>query len=289
MELYELKYFLGVAKFENIHKASEKLNVSPASLSKAISRLENDLGIKLFTRERRNIHLTEQGRLLQKRASEMVRLEESTRHEVSGVSGTIQVIISGPEILLSKMGTAVAASIRQKVPLSKFEFQAASEDEALIQVERGEAHLAIVTGSLAAASQLASKALSDTKFQTYVGKEHPLFSAAKNKKTVSVDEVLKYGFVSPDRALLGQVGPKQSLDGWRDDQFQRKIDYVTSSLKILEELVVTGKAIAYLPDYFCEDLPLEWLKISGCPYICVQKIKLIAKRPKDTSWLHRLF
>ena len=289
MEIYELKYFLGVAKFENIHKASEKLNVSPASLSKAIGRLESDLGIKLFFRERRNIRLTDQGRLLQKRASEIVRLEESTRHEVAGLPGTIQIVISGPEILLAKIGTSIAANILQKIPLSRFDFQTCSDESALEQVERGEAHLALVTTPPSANSGLTSQTQAEVKFQTYVGKDHPLYSAAKAKKTVTVEEMLNFSFASPDRALLGRVGPKQSLDGWRDDQFPRKIDYVTSSLKILEELVVSGKAIAYLPNYFARDLQLESLKISGCPYICVQKIRLVARNPQDTGWLNRLF
>lgn len=287
MELYELKYFLGVAKVENIHKASEKLNVSTASLSKAITRLEEDLGVSLFARERRNIRLTDQGRLLQRRASEMVRLEETTRHEVAGHPGTIQIVIAGPEILLAKMGTTLGSTIKHKFPTSLFDFHATHEEEAIEQVERGEAHLAIVSGEIK--SGVVSKTLSEAKFQTYVGEKHPLYSLAKSKKTVPVEEVLKHPFASPDNPLLGKVGARQSLDGWRDDQFPRKIEYVTSSLKILEELVVSGKAIGYLPSYFCETLPLEFLKITGCPYTCVQKIKLVAKSPKDTSWLNQIF
>src|ERR1700722_16690157 len=107
MELYELKYFLGVARFENIHRPSEKLSGSTASLSKAISRLESEFGVNLFVRDRRNIKLTDQGRLLQRRASEMMRLEETLLHEVAGHLGTIQVVIAGSEILLTKMGIAI--------------------------------------------------------------------------------------------------------------------------------------------------------------------------------------
>jgi len=289
MELYELKYFLGVAKLENIHKASEKLNVSTASLSKAIARLETELGVNLFVRERRNIKLTDQGRLLQKRASEIVRLEESTKHEVAGTPGTIQIIIAGPEILLSKLGTSLGSKIKQKFPQALFDFHATREDEALEQVERGEAHLAIISGDVNSKPGVVSKVLMEAKFQTYVGENHPLYTFAKSKKTVPVETVLSYPFASPDNPFLGKVGARQSLDGWRDDQFPRKIEYLTSSLKILEELVVGGQAIAYLPSYFCESLSLEFLKISGCPYTCVQKIRLVSKNPKDTSWLNQIF
>jgi DNA-binding transcriptional LysR family regulator len=286
MEIYELRYFLGVAKFENIHRASEKLNVSPASLSKAVGRLESELGVRLFQRERRNIRLTEQGRLLQRRASHLVQLEESARMELSG-QGAVRAVIAGPEILLAKLGTAQAEAIRQRHPGARFEFQALTEAEAAARVLQGDAHLALTTGDTP--DGLTAKSICEAKFKTYAGKGHPLFAAAKAGRMVDVAEVLKHAFASPDHALLGKVGAKQSLDGWRDDQFPRNLEYLTSSLKILEELVVGGSALAYLPEYYGDDLPVETLKISGCPYSCVQKIKLLARRPKETGWLNLIF
>lgn len=289
MEIFELRYFLGVARYENIHRASEKLNVSPGSLSKAITRLEDELAIKLFNREGRNIKLTDQGRLLQRRASEIVQLEESTKLEIVGLQGTLQVVIAGPEILLSKMGVAFSQTLKKKYPLAVFEFHATDDETALEQVSRGEAHLAIVTCDVPTHKDFSSKILEETKFQTYVGIGHPLYKMAKTKKPVPVDEVLKFSFVSPSNPLLGKVGLKQSLDGWRDDQFPRKVDYLSSSLKLLEELVVSGKAIAYLPDYFCENINVEVLKVTGCPYSCAQKVKMVARNPKDIGWLNQIF
>jgi DNA-binding transcriptional LysR family regulator len=289
MEIFELRYFLGVAKNENIHRASEQLRVSPASLSKAISRLEGELSVKLFTREGRNIQLTDHGRLLQRRASDIVRLEEDTRTEVGGHAGVLQIVIAAPEILLSKMGLGLSLGIKRKFPKAVFEYHATDDETALEQVIRGEAHLAITTLDLSAHSELTSKLIGEAKFQTFVGTGHPLYAKAKAKKVVPVEEVLQYPFVSPTNPLLGKVGLKQSLDGWRDDQFPRKIDYRTSSLKTLEEFVVSGEAIAYLPDYFCENLNLQILKVSGCPYSCQQKVKLVARDPEEVSWLNQLF
>ena len=226
---------------------------------------------------------------MQKRAAEIVQLEESARIEVAGQPGTIQIVIAGPEILLAKMGLTLSAAIKKKFHTALFDFQATSEDAALEQVERGEAHLALASGDIAIKEGTVAKQIAEAKFQTYVGVSHPLYSLAKSKKTVNVEQVLKHAFASPDIPILGKVAAKQSLDGWRDDQFPRKVGYLTSSLKILEELVVSGLAVAYLPSYFCENLPLESLKITGCPSFCSQKIKLVAKNPKDTSWLHQIF
>lgn len=289
MEIFELRYFLGVAAQENIHRASEKLNVSPASLSKAISRLEGQLAVKLFSRDGRNIKLTDHGRLLQKRASEIIQLEESASLELSGHLGTIQVVIAGPEILLSQMGIELTQQILKKYPLAKFDYIAADDEAAVDLVTRGQAHLAIITDDTLADSDFSIKTIGKTNFQTFVGAGHPLYAAAKAKKEIAVEEVLKHSFVSPSNPLLGKVGAKQSLDGWRDDKFPRNVIFHTSSLKMLEQLLTGGLAVAYLPDYFAERLKVEVVKVVGCPYSCQQKIKLVSRNTKSIGWLNQIF
>jgi DNA-binding transcriptional LysR family regulator len=287
MEMFELKYFFEVAKIENVHRASEKLRVSPGSLSKAIARIEDELGAKLFSRDGRNIRLTDPGKLLKLRAAEILRMEESARMEISGHQGRIQAVIAGPEVLLSKMGIDLVGGLRKKYPSATFEFHACDEERALEEVSSGSAHLALVTGEVS--PDLTGKILAETKFVTVVGEGHPLYPRAKAGKSVPVEEVLKHPFVSPSRPILGKVGLKQSLDGWRDDQFTRNVAYLTTSLKLLETFVTEGHAIAYLPEYYADQLKVLTLKVTGCPYSCAQKIKLVARRPKQVSWIHPLF
>ena len=284
-----MRYFLGVARTENIHRASEALHVSPASLSKAVSRLESELAVQLFFREGRTIRLTEHGKLFQRRAQEIVQLEEATRLEIAGHEGAIQVTIAGSEILLSEMGVNLSESLKKKYPKSRFEFLATSDEDALVQVSKGEVHLAIVTSDVPENLGLSAKILSEAKFVTVVGPGHPLYSVARSHKSIPIEKVLSCSFVSPSLPLFGKVGLKQSRDGWRDDQFPRKVDYLASSLKLVENLVLRGKALAYLPDYYAQRLGMESLRITGCPYSCVQKVKLLAKRPADRHWLNQLF
>jgi DNA-binding transcriptional LysR family regulator len=280
MEIFELRYFLGVAQFENIHKASEQLSISPGSLSKAITRLEEELGVKLFLKSGRNIHLSHHGRLLQKRASAIVQLEESTRVEVAGDKGSLHVIMAAPETLLSHMGQELGLTLKKKYPLSTIEFVSCTEDEAIMKVSRGEAHLALVTMDHFP-EKLSHKIILETSFAVFAGSGHPL----KGKKSIPIEDLLTHSFIAPSTPYLGEVQEKQSLDGWRDDKFQRKIDYLTSSLKLTETMVKKGKALAYLPDYIGEEMNLTKLTITGCPYYCKQKIRMVARNPKDTSWL----
>jgi len=287
MEIFEMRYFLAVASGENIHRAAERLHVSPGSLSKAISRLEGELGTKLFSRVGRNIRLTAQGKVLQRRASEITQLEESSKLEIAGAKNALNVVLAGPEILLSQSGILVTETIKARHPNAVFEYQAAEDAAVLEKVQRGDAHLGVVTSDPSAG--LRSKVIAETTFVTCVGKGHPLYGVARAKKIISIDEVLKHAFVSPSHPLLGQVGVKQSHDGWRDDKFPRKVEYLVSHLKLMEELVTRGKAIAYLPDSFAEKLAIESLKISGCPYTCRQTIKLVSRASRGVGWLNQLF
>lgn len=289
MEIFELRYFLGVAEQENIHRASKKLRVSPSSLSKAIARLEEELGVRLFRREGRGIQLTDQGRFLQRKASEMVQLEEIARTEISGHRTKIHAIITGPEILLTRYGLDLGKKLKQRHPDSLLEFRPLEDSLALEQIFLGESHLALITSELPTQSGLTGKLLDETTFQTYVGQGHPLYPAATAKRPIDIQEVLKTPFVSPSNPILGKVGNKQSLDGWRDDHFPRKLEFLTSSLKLMEDLLVSGQAAAYLPSYYCEPLKVLPLKIKGCPYSCSQKIRLVAKNPKERGWLNHLF
>ena len=56
------KYFYEVAKYENYTKAAEELMVSQPSLSYSIKVLEEQLGIKLFKKEKNHVHLTTEGK-----------------------------------------------------------------------------------------------------------------------------------------------------------------------------------------------------------------------------------
>jgi len=65
MELLQLEYFMKVAKEQHITKVAEQLHISQSSLSQTMSRLEKELGTKLFDRVGKRIVLNERGRVFQ--------------------------------------------------------------------------------------------------------------------------------------------------------------------------------------------------------------------------------
>jgi DNA-binding transcriptional LysR family regulator len=64
MELYQIRYFLAVGRMLNFTRAAEECNVTQPALTRAIKKLEDELGGDLFRRERTRSHLTELGKAM---------------------------------------------------------------------------------------------------------------------------------------------------------------------------------------------------------------------------------
>ena len=71
MELQQLKYFKTVAEIGQIAGAAQALFISAPALSTSISRLEKELGVKLFNRTNNRITLNQQGQILLRYVNEI--------------------------------------------------------------------------------------------------------------------------------------------------------------------------------------------------------------------------
>lgn len=104
MDIRVLKYFLEIAREENITRAAKNLHIAQPSLSKQIMELEAEIGKQLLIRGRRKIVLTEEGILLRKRAEEIVALMEKTEKELTSditeLSGDLYIGGSATESII---------------------------------------------------------------------------------------------------------------------------------------------------------------------------------------------
>ena len=81
MEIRTLRYFLAVAREENMSRAAEILHVTQPTLSKRLKSLEDELGKKLFTRHSFSIELTDEGVLLRNRAEDLIAMADKIEKE----------------------------------------------------------------------------------------------------------------------------------------------------------------------------------------------------------------
>ena len=118
MEFRELRYFLGVAKEKNITKAAELLNTTQPNLTRQMKNLEWEIGKPLFIRGKRQLLLTDAGRLLQKRAQEILELYRRTQKELLSSPSDIEgeVAIGSAESYSLKIISRAVKAMQEKHP-----------------------------------------------------------------------------------------------------------------------------------------------------------------------------
>lgn len=97
MELLQLQYFVTVAHLENITHAAKRHGVPQPAMSQTISRLEKDLGVRLFDRQGNRLHLNEKGALFlsyaEKALNELESGADALQEGVGELTGRISLLV----------------------------------------------------------------------------------------------------------------------------------------------------------------------------------------------------
>ena len=142
MDIRVLRYFLTVAREENITRAAESLHITQPSLSKQLLELEQDLGKQLIVRGKRKLTLTDDGVLLRKRAEEIVALLEKTEQELSADTALGGKISIGG--LPGKRVLQAAAELRAEHPDVSFDFYSGDACEIIERLDHGSLDFAVL-------------------------------------------------------------------------------------------------------------------------------------------------
>lgn len=95
IKLADLELFLNVARYGSFTKAGEKMFMTQSGVSKRISQIENELGLTLFIRNKRELVLTPAGRVLEQRLKnttyDILKALEAANVAQTGVSGSLHI------------------------------------------------------------------------------------------------------------------------------------------------------------------------------------------------------
>lgn len=139
MDVRILRYFLAVAKEENITKAAEILHIAQPSLSKQIIDLEKELGKKLLIRGKRKLSLTDEGLILQKRAEEIINLFDKTEREISSSEDSIsgKITIGAGETSAMHIIAKTFSVLNKRFPNIHFDIYSANALDIAANLDRG--------------------------------------------------------------------------------------------------------------------------------------------------------
>lgn len=139
MDIRILKYFLAIAKEGNITRAAQTLHMSQPPLSRHMKELEEELGKKLFMRTNKKIILTEDGRLLQKRAQELVDLFEKLQSELSSSNEELRgtIYIGQGETCGGNFLAELATTLQKKHPFIQYKLYAGDSQMVFDKLDKG--------------------------------------------------------------------------------------------------------------------------------------------------------
>jgi len=243
MELRHLHYFIAVAEELHFSRAAERLHISQPPLSQQIRDLEDELGVKLFERTKRQVQLTEAGKVFLDRsyrvlaqleqaiaATQQIGRGEVGRLTISFVSSAMYTIL--PEIL------RVFREQFPAVELQLHELTTAQQIQALHdkQVDVGIVRSAISEPGLSVECFLPESlvlALPET---------HPLSTQTQVSLSTLVDESF---ILFP--AKMGPVFYEQIIHSCQQVGFRPKVAQEAVQMETIISLVAAGLGIAIVP------------------------------------------
>ena len=204
MELRVLKYFVTVAEELNITKAAEKLNISQPPLSSQMKSLEEELDTILFIRGKRHLQLTDSGKLLYRRAKEILSLSDKASDEVrlmgKEMNGTISIGLvegSAPDI-----ASKWIESFIRKYPDIRFRIMDGNSDELIERLRSGLINLAVITAPCDQ-TLLNSFKVGQEKMTAFMSKDNPLSSLPG--ETIDLSLLKGQSLIIPSREAINDM------------------------------------------------------------------------------------
>lgn len=146
MEIRVLRYFLEVAREENITKAAASLHISQPTLSKQLKDLGQELGKKLFRRSNYSVYLTEEGMLLRKRAEDILAMVDKTSAEFQALGNITggDVQIGCAESYLIKHLAQGIKEFKKQCPGLRYHIYSGNTEQVSERLDRGLLDLAVI-------------------------------------------------------------------------------------------------------------------------------------------------
>lgn len=139
MELRLLRYFLAVAREGGFTRAAHYLHVTQPTLSRQLMDLEEELGQPLFNREKRRVTLTPEGRLLRRRAEEILAMVQKTEAEFNSIGTNIggDVHIGGGESRAMELIADTISELHGEYPDIRFHLYTGVAGDVMERVDNG--------------------------------------------------------------------------------------------------------------------------------------------------------
>lgn len=240
MELHQLRYFVAVAETGNFTRASERSHVSQPSLSQQVSKLEGEIGHKLFHRLGRKAVLTEAGTAFLERARRILFEVENAAKELGDhPSLGRRITVGAVQTVMPYLITPLVAQLRATHPNLLIDTVEDFRGNLTRGVVEGDLDLAVVPAPVKE-HRISVEPLFTEPLLLVVGKAHPIAGQTE----ISIADLAAETFISlgDSSALAAQV---RSFFG--DQKFQPRVGFRCAQVATLKQIISLGLGISLLP------------------------------------------
>lgn len=236
MEIRVLRYFLEVAREENITKAAAYLHISQPTLSRQLKDLEDELGKKLFVRSNYSVHLTEEGMLLRKRAEDILGMVDKTTEEFRSLDeingGDIHIGCAESDDIKYFIQTVL--HLKEKYPRIRYHFYSSGTDSVNDRLERGLLDMAIIVQPVDLSKYNYLKMPADNIWGVLMRKDSPL----AKKEVIQKEDLQNVPIINSRQAMQDVL-----LDWFGEDQ--DKLNIVATYDLLFNASVMVREGMGY--------------------------------------------
>ncbi|MEU9580716.1 MULTISPECIES: LysR family transcriptional regulator [Streptomyces] len=236
-----LAYFAGVARTEHVTRAAREMRVPQSTLSRAVARLEEDLGVDLFARRGRTVSLTPAGRTflasVERALADLERAAEEVRADADPAVG--KVAFGFLHTMGAETVPGLIQAFRADHPRIRFSLVQNYGEAMLEGLRRGELDLCL-TSPVPDAPDLVARRLDEQKLRLVVPADHRLAPRRRIRLSEAAEETFVtletgYGLRRITDDLCAQAG------------FRPRVAFEGEEAETLRGLVAAGLGVALLP------------------------------------------
>jgi len=245
MNLRDFDYFIKLADLKHFGKAADACFVSQPTLSMQIKKLEGELGVVLFERQKKQVILTEAGKELLSYAKSVLNTVSSMKKAAQALNDPLSgsITLSAIQSLAPYLLPHLMPKLSKAFPQIKWRLQEGKTDQLLEQLNKGEIDAALLALPIPQ-HQLAIKPLFKEPFYAAIGAEHPLY---KNKSVLTLSKLEQEPFLLLEE---GHCLRDQALDLCQLSQSAQN-DYRAASLETLRYTIAHHDGLTLMPQLAC--------------------------------------
>ncbi|TCP29719.1 DNA-binding transcriptional LysR family regulator [Scopulibacillus darangshiensis] len=278
MDIKHLQYLIEVTRFNSFSKAADHLFVTQPTISKAIKGLESELGVTLFDRSRKQILLTDAGKIILEQAQVINKAFEDLQIQIDDLSqlkkGHIRVGL--PPMIGTHFFPAIIGQFRERYPAISIELVEDGSKKVVDDVENGSLDIGAV---VLPTNETLFHSFSFVKeeIKLIVHPEHRLAGRKKVKLSELTDE--HFMLFNDDFALHDRIMASCMVAG-----FQPKVISKSSQWDFIGKMVASKLCVTLLPESKCLELKDDIRVISATEPNVNWELAIIWRRNRYLSY-----